>query len=224
MLSKVLPHADGDIQPVTWRSNLAGGQQPAAALPSVRPPASPPSHSAPSAAHAELEAQVNQQLQQAFESGVREGETAVRQKLENDVRRAVEQLAVAAADVAASRSDAIRRAEADLVRLSLEIARRILHRELSVDPAALAALVRAALEKLASQQVCRVRVHPDQEQLVRATLTQLGRGSDIEVVSDAAQPRGGALFETGSGSLDASIETQLLEIERGLVDRLQERP
>jgi flagellar assembly protein FliH len=88
----------------------------------------------------------------------------------------------------------------------------------------LGALVRAALEKLASQQVCRVRVHPEQEQLVRATLAQLGRGSDIEIVADAAQFRGGALFETESGSLDASVETQLREIERGFADRLQERP
>jgi flagellar biosynthesis/type III secretory pathway protein FliH len=44
------------------------------------------------------------------------------------------------------------------------------------------------------------------------------------VVADVTQSRGGALFETGSGSLDASIETQLREIERGFADRLPERP
>jgi flagellar assembly protein FliH len=159
----------------------------------------------------------------AFEAGVKEGETAARQKLEGEVRHAVEQLAVTASEVAASRADAIRRAEADIVALSIEIARRILHRELSVDPAALGALVRAAVEKLASQQICRVRVHPDQEQLVRSILAQLGRGSEIEIVTDAAQSRGGALFETDNGSLDASVETQLREIERGFADRLQER-
>jgi flagellar assembly protein FliH len=169
-----------------------------------------------------LEAQVHQQLQLAYESGVREGEASARQKLESEVRRAVEQLAVAASELTASRADAIRQAEGDIVQLSLEIARRILHRELSIDPAALGALVRAALEKLASQQVCRVRVHPDQEQMVRATLAELGRNSDIEVMTDVAQPRG-AIFETASGFLDASIETQLREIERGLADRLRER-
>jgi flagellar assembly protein FliH len=163
------------------------------------------------------------QLQVAYESGVREGEATARQKLEGEVRRAVEQLAVSAAQVAASRADALRRAEADVVQLSMEIARRVLHRELSVDPAALGALVRAALDKLATQRVCRVRVHADQEQLVRATLAQLGRGDEIEIISDATQPRGSAVFETENSSLDASIDTQLREIERGLADRLQER-
>ncbi|HLK49925.1 MAG TPA: FliH/SctL family protein [Bryobacteraceae bacterium] len=221
-LSRVLPGADSDVEAVTWRTS---GSRPAAppparprgpAVPSGSPPLTP-------VGNAELEAQVHQQLQVAFESGVREGETAARQKLEAEVCAAVERLAQAAADVAATRGQVIRRAEADVVQLSIEIARRILHRELSVDPAALAALVRGALEKLAGQQVCRVRVHPEQEPLLRATLAQLGRGADIEIVTDAAQSRGGALFETANGLLDASVETQLREIERGFADRLQER-
>jgi len=222
MLSKVLPQANSDAQPVTWRSNNSKTN-------TARPPRLPrqaepaESQSAPASGGLDLEAQVHQQLQVAFESGVREGGAAVRQELEAASRRAVEQLAGAAAEVAASRAEAIRRAEADVVQLSIEIARRILHREISVDPTALGALVRAALEKLASQHVCRVRVHPDQEQLVRATLAQLGRGSEIEVVSDSTEPRGGALFETANSSLDASVETQLREIERGFADRLQER-
>ncbi len=221
-LSRVLVHTESDVQPVTWR--ICGPEAtPAPAPRAVHAPAHATSGPAAAAPNAEFEAQVHQQLQVAFESGVREGEAATRQKLEGDIRRAVEQLAVTAAEVASSRAEAIRRAEAHVVQLSIEIARRILHRELSVDAAALGALVRAALEKLASQQICRVRVHPDQEQLVRMTLTQLGRGADIEIVTDAAQPRGGALFETDSGSLDASVETQLREIERGFADRLQER-
>lgn len=218
-LSKVLPDAEGAVEPVTWRTNGAPGAAPGPRVPRPAPAAARP---APEA-NAELEAQVHQQLQLAFESGVREGDAAARQKLEGEVRQAVERLAAVATEVAASRGEVMRRAEADIVRLSIEIARRILHRELSVDPAALSALVRAAVEKLGSQQICRIRVHPDQEQLVRSTLAQAGRGSDIEIVTDAAQARGGALFETENGVLDASVETQLREIERGFADRLQER-
>jgi len=221
MLSKVLPQTEGEIQTPTWRSNGSGGA--VAAVRASRVSAAPaPDPAAAAAATKELEAKVQQQLQIAYESGVREGEAGARQKLQAEVQHAVEQLAVAASELVASRADAIRQAEGEIVQLSIEIARRILHRELSIDPTALGALVRAALEKLASQQVCRVRVHPDQEQLVRAALAELGRSADIEVVTDVAQPRG-AIFETASGFLDASVETQLREIERGLADRLQER-
>ncbi|SRR5579883_252427 len=221
MLSRVLSESEAAIQPVTWRSKRAD----ATAAP-VRAVRTPPTSSAPPPgppATVDFEAQIHQQIQAAFESGVREGEAAARQRLEAEVRQSVEQLGFAVAEVAASRAEAIRRAEADVVQLAIEISRRILHRELSVDPTALGALARAALEKLASQRVCRVRLHPDQEPVVRATLAQLGRGSEVEVISDPAQPRGSAIFETDSGCLDASVDTQLREIERGLADRLQER-
>jgi flagellar assembly protein FliH len=171
----------------------------------------------------ELNAAIEQRVRQAYESGFREGEAAARQGAEGQVREAIETLAATVVEVAATRSDVMRRAEADMVRLSVEIARRILHRELSLDTSALEALIRAALEKLRSQEVYRVRVHPDHERLVRACLLQIGRDPDIEVVADASQPRGGAVFEISRGSLDASVETQLREIENGLADHLGER-
>jgi len=226
-LVRVLPQNDSEVRPPQWRSTrseaigVAAPRPSRPAMPAANARTEPTPQTGPS--QAELEAQVQLQLQVAFDSGFREGENATRQKLEGDVRRAIEQLAVSAAEVASSRADALRRAEADVVQLAIEIARRVLHRELSIDPAALGALVRAALEKLATQRVCRVRVNADQEQLVRATLAQLGRGDEIEVVCDSTQPRGGAIFETENSSLDASIDTQLREIERGLADRLQER-
>ena len=68
----------------------------------------------------------------------------------------------------------VREAAADLVELSLGIARRILHREFSVDPAALEGLVGGALQKLAAQEICRIRVHPELEPGVRRALAREG--------------------------------------------------
>ena len=42
----------------------------------------------------------------------------------------------------------------------------------------------------------------------------------FEVVAEPRLERGAAIFETTRGSLDASIETQLDEIQRGLIDRI----
>jgi flagellar biosynthesis/type III secretory pathway protein FliH len=41
------------------------------------------------------------------------------------------------------------------------------------------------------------------------------------LVADKTLDRGAAIFETNRGNLDASAETQLLEIEQGLTDRLR---
>jgi flagellar biosynthesis/type III secretory pathway protein FliH len=68
-----------------------------------------------------------------------------------------------------------------------------------------------------------VRVHPDQEKVVRACLDQTGRGQAISVIADPVQPKGGAIFEISRGALDASVETQLTEIEHGLIEQLEAR-
>jgi flagellar assembly protein FliH len=172
---------------------------------------------------AHLNAAVEQKSREAWDNGLRAGEAAARQALENDTRATVERLCATIVDVAAARADVLRRAEADTVRLSVEIARRVLHRELSIDSSALEALIKAALIKLEQQEVYRVRVHPELGTIVRACLDQTGRGAGVEVISDPTQARGGACFEISRGVLDASVDTQLREIERGLTDELQTR-
>jgi flagellar assembly protein FliH len=111
-------------------------------------------------------------------------------------------------------------AESDLVRLAISIARRIVLRELSVDPETIAGIARVALDKLRMQETTRVRVHPEHKGPIQEFLAKSG-AAHIEVAGDPAQPRGGVIFETTRGNLDVSADTQLREIERGLTDRLR---
>jgi len=219
MLSRVLNEDAADVQPVTWRQGTG--------IPAS--PAQPVHDTAPAdilqlrARITEMSAAGEQQARQAYETGLRTGEGAARKALEAETRAAIDRLTTSVVDIAAARADVIQRAEADIVRLAIEIARRVLHRELTVDANALEALTKAALHKLQSQEIHRVRVHPDQEKVVRASLQQTGRGQGIEVIADPSQPPGGILFDIGRGALDASVGTQLDEIVRGLTDQLDNR-
>jgi len=219
MLSKVLDEAVLEVRPVAWRCSLAAPGKAAAS----RPGKPLDELSQLRARLAEFKSVAEQQTRQGYEAGSRAGEAAARQSLDAEVRAMVEKLAATIAEVAATRAETIRRAEADTVRLAIEIARRILHREVSVDTSALEGLIKAALEKLQSQEVYRVRVHPDQESIVRSCLEQGGRSPSVEVVGDVLQSKGGAVFEISRGLLDASVDTQLSEIERGLTDQLEAR-
>ena len=73
-------------------------------------------------------------------------------------------LAQSLATLSSLRSRIRKNAEGDLLKLAISIARRVLHRELTLDPESIEGLIRVALEKLQSRELCRVRVHPDQEQ------------------------------------------------------------
>ena len=104
-----------------------------------------------------------------------------------------------------------------MVRLSLAIARRVLRRELAVDPDAMHGLVLGALEKLQSQEICRVSgPSVARRRRSRAYLKKAVPGPAIEVIADPAREPGAVIFETDRGNLDASVDSQLQEIERGL--------
>ena len=111
--------------------------------------------------------------------------------------------------------------EQDAVKLALAISRKILNRELSSDPEALVGLARVALEKLNLRELQRVRVHPADAPAIEKLLSAASAPKRLEVVADGTLERGGAIFETERGMLDASVTTQLSEIERGLADILR---
>jgi flagellar assembly protein FliH len=171
---------------------------------------------------AELEQQVERSAREAREAGSREGHAAGRAQAAEQLQPVIERLARGIQEIAGLRPQLMREAAAELVQLSLGIARRILHRELTVDPSALEGLVGVALQKLTGQEICRVRIHPEMEAGVRTALGREGRGG-LLLVSDATLERGAILIETARGTLNASLETQLAEIGRGLADRLPEK-
>lgn len=163
--------------------------------------------------------QVEARVEEARQSGYREGEAGAR----GAVQPVLERLAHSIDVVAGLRNRIRKEAESDLVKLSIAIARRILHREIGVDPEAISGLMKAALEKVQSQEIHRVRVHPDLEAAVRKALEGLASGRSVQVVADGGRESGDVVFETTRGNLDASIGTQLQEISRGLADRLRSK-
>ncbi|MGB7760574.1 MAG: FliH/SctL family protein [Bryobacteraceae bacterium] len=172
---------------------------------------------------ARLERQAEQRAREAHAAGLREGEAAGKKRAAAELEPVLERLARSIREMAGLRGEMRREAEADMLRLALEIARRVLRREMAVDPDAIRGLVLAALEKLQGQEVCRVKVHPSHAALVGDLLRKSGTGQPVEVIADASREPGTVIFESERGNLDASVDAQLREIERGLADCLRRR-
>jgi flagellar assembly protein FliH len=172
-------------------------------------------------ARRELEAACEARVKEARAAGRKEGEAAARDQYAADLQALVDRVARSLEEIAGLRRRLRHEAETDLVRLALAIARRVLYRELAVDPDAMRGVVIAATEKLQAQEISRVRVHPELAPMLAAALERIGSATKPEIVADAARERGALVFETTRGALDASIETQLREIESGLTDQLR---
>jgi len=165
--------------------------------------------------------QAAQALDQARREGYERGLAAGRKEVEVQVTPVMEKLAGTLAELAALRDKLREDTLHDLVRLATMVASRVIHREVVIDPDALGGLVKAAFAKLQAREVSRVRLHPSLEPLVRRCMEQNGAPKNLVLMADPALSAGTLLFETSQGVLDASVETQLHEIERGLIDRLE---
>lgn len=167
--------------------------------------------------------QCERQVREAHAAGVREAEAAAKTRAAAEVQGVIEKLGQSIGELAQIRVRLRKQAESDTIKLSLAIAKRVLRREVAVDPDAMRGLLIAALEKLQTQEAHRVRVSAGQADAIAATLRQTVAHARIEVIPDGTLAPGGVIFETSQGNLDASVDSQLQEIERGLADHLRKQ-
>ena len=204
--SKIL--RDGELSgvtPMAWRSTSVPP-------PAPRPARAPVVNAGPSEDQDEAK-------KESFQRGFSEGQALGHEQAVAEFQPVMDRLSRSLADLATVRSKVRKTAESDLLKLAIAVARRVIHRELTLDPGSIEGLIRVALEKLESRELCRVRVHPDQEPVIRTLLARFS-AAPVELIPDPTLQCGDVLFETAHGTLDGSIEAQLQEIERGFADRL----
>ncbi|WP_158791922.1 FliH/SctL family protein [Granulicella sp. L60] len=113
--------------------------------------------------------------------------------------------------------------EAELVKLSLAIAKRVLHREAKLDPLLLAGVVRVALDKLAKGSATVLRV-PAEELGMWSAVFAMDTDATLQVAGDKRLSAGECVLDTNVGTVELGVSAQLDEIERGFFDLLQQRP
>ena len=171
------------------------------------------------------EDQVRVKEEQARALGAREGEAQARARFERDLAAERQALTKALEDFAREREAYFCRVEAEVVKLAVGIARKILHREVQVDPLLLAGVVRVALEKMAAGTSARLRVHPDHVYAWHDFFANQQDHRPVpELLGDTTLGMGHCVLETALGTTELTLEAQLAEIERGFFDLLAQRP
>ncbi len=153
MSSKVWqPDETSGVEPLVWRQMHASGP----ARTGVDAEVQPDSRERLAA----LQQQYEKRAREAHDAGLKEGEAVGRQRAGAELQPVIDRLSRAIEEIGGLRNRLRAEAEADLIQLSLAIAKRVLRRELAIDPDALHGLVLGALDKLQGQEISRVRVHP----------------------------------------------------------------
>jgi flagellar assembly protein FliH len=110
--------------------------------------------------------------------------------------------------------------ERDAYRFAVAVAERIVKREITLDESVVMRQMREAIRRIVGVEIITVRVHPEDEALVRSHRSALLSSSDsvreIVIEGDESIERGGCILESATGNVDARIGSQLRQIETAL--------
>ncbi len=158
----------------------------------------------------------------AYENGFREGEQSGREAAERELEEPMRNYAASIAEIQGLREKLFAQAEREVVQLAIEVAKKIVHREIQADPQIIQTLVNVALSHVAETGSATILLHPSDHEALAQTYKELQEGAepDLELKADKSMQRGGCLIQTDCGDVDARIEEGFREIQRGFFESL----
>lgn len=152
--------------------------------------------------------------------GLAEGRKQGRQEALEEAREQLQQLQAAWSDVATQwdgqTKDMLIEARQVMVEFALNMAERLVHRVIEVDPTVVVDQVAGALALVLKPMEVSVRVHPSELPIISEALPELMAEFDhlkhIHLAEDAQVSPGGCVVAYGQGEIDATIEKQIQRI------------
>jgi flagellar biosynthesis/type III secretory pathway protein FliH len=161
-------------------------------------------------------------IQQAYQTGYEAGYAACSEAGRAEVGEQVKAFTSAVDDLNAQRKRLMTESETGVVRLSCEIARKIVGRLGELDERFVVEIVKSALNHLVDKQKVVIRVNPDDLEVLKRYesewLAAAGLTGAVEMKQDSRIKRGGCLVEGDSGNVEAQIDRQIEVIEKALAE------
>ena len=166
--------------------------------------------------------EAEQKVREAYAEGLRRGLEAAKEQYLASVAESAAALKAAADGFVRVREEFLRSLEPQVVELALDIARRIVQREVRDDSGIVLRTVRRALDILTERESVIVRIHPsDAEALRNEKITLLEEFDGVRQMTlqtDASLSPGGCVVETDLVEIDGRLEAQWEAIRAALLD------
>jgi flagellar assembly protein FliH len=153
--------------------------------------------------------------QQAYEKGFLDGDRVGRQAGELMVQTTASRYERAIAELIHAHEALQRSMETQTVELALEIARKVIQREVSTDPDLVSALALVALKRVQSHHAITLRVSRYDFARIHDAVTAVNGA--VSIVEDSSLERGDFMMDTGSTHLDARLQTQVENLGRAML-------
>lgn len=161
----------------------------------------------------------------AYERGFKSGEKAgIEAGLESAGKEAeslIKTASILIEKLEGFRQVMMERSQKEILKLSLAIARQVIHAEVTVNKEVIVSILKAAVKKMSVKDAIRVRLNPMDAEYISGKKLELLVTMDgikkMAIEEDASVPHGGCIVEAGMAEVDARLEKQLEEITAGLL-------
>lgn len=165
--------------------------------------------------------------EQARQEGFDEGLMAARDAMEGERLLAQEQREELLREAYEIKRKMFRDSEADMIRLCLAVAKKVVAAELTANPQIVAGILQEALTYLDQPEKITLHVNQKDVEMVlgliqSGNLFDMGNKPVLEVQADTRVSPGGLRMESECGSVDARIETRWANIERSFQEVLND--
>lgn len=151
--------------------------------------------------------------QEAYTRGKKDGKAEAEKKLHSTTRS----LADGLEQISGLRQSLLSKSKEDMVRLVMAVARQVIEQDVAQKQDIIVATVKKSLEAAVAADEYYIRVHPEDLEIVKEHeplfLAAMKGLQNIHFMADESIARGGCVAESRAGDVDATIESQLAEIE-----------
>ena len=155
--------------------------------------------------------------QAAHDRGLSDGIKKGRELQKNEALQTIQALTGIISEIAELKKNILENAEEQIIQLSLAIAEKVLHLEVTTNRKVIQSVLKEAIKNMVDRENMKIRVHPQDFQYmmeIKADFLQNFDGiKNIVFEKDDSIQRGGATIETLFGEVDARMDQQFNEIK-----------
>lgn len=164
--------------------------------------------------------QIVEQAQIEAEAVRQEARAEGRQEGHKEAAQKINEALDALNEAVKERKKIIKDAEGEILRLSLKIAEKIIHSEVSLHPDVSLNIVTEAIGRISDREQIIIKVNREDAEYIKRYKDRLANMLDgvksFSIIEDANIEPGGCVIETNLGFIDSRISTKLKSIEEAL--------
>jgi flagellar assembly protein FliH len=157
---------------------------------------------------------------ECYEKGLADGIREGRELEKKDAAQVLQAMSMIIKGMSALKQETIEKLEEEIVQLSLAIAEKVIHVEVTTNREVIRGVLKEAIKNINDREDMKIRLHPQDFQDMVLIKNDFMRSFDgiqnVVFTEDESIQRGGAIIETTCGEVDARLDQQHYEIKMAM--------